>query len=183
MISARDIEKVTFSKPPIGKRGYNEDEVDAFLDLIQDDLIQIEDELEDLRNRDSRQLMAPDPEPSTTVLPPAPPPPAPVAEPPTAAASRILELAERTAAEVTEEAQREADRVTREAKDKAAETLAEARYEASKLVDSARAEATAAESRLAELRVFEENYRGRLETYMESQLFALRADAKIESTA
>ena len=25
---------MAFSKPPIGKRGYNEDEVDAFLDLV-----------------------------------------------------------------------------------------------------------------------------------------------------
>jgi DivIVA domain-containing protein len=30
-----DARNVAFSKPPIGKRGYNEDEVDAFLGLVE----------------------------------------------------------------------------------------------------------------------------------------------------
>jgi DivIVA domain-containing protein len=30
-----DVRNVAFAKPPIGKRGYNEDEVDAFLDLVE----------------------------------------------------------------------------------------------------------------------------------------------------
>jgi DivIVA domain-containing protein len=34
-LTAADIHNVVFSKPPFGKRGYNEDEVDAFLDLIE----------------------------------------------------------------------------------------------------------------------------------------------------
>jgi DivIVA domain-containing protein len=29
---------VAFSKPPIGKRGYNEDEVDAFLDVVEEQM-------------------------------------------------------------------------------------------------------------------------------------------------
>jgi DivIVA domain-containing protein len=29
-----DVRNVAFSKPPIGKRGYNEDEVDAFLEML-----------------------------------------------------------------------------------------------------------------------------------------------------
>ena len=31
-LTPADVHNVAFSKPPIGKRGYNEDEVDAFLD-------------------------------------------------------------------------------------------------------------------------------------------------------
>ncbi len=34
-LTAADIRKVAFSTPPIGKRGYNEDEVDAFLDRVE----------------------------------------------------------------------------------------------------------------------------------------------------
>jgi DivIVA domain-containing protein len=34
-ITPEQVRDVAFSKPPIGKRGYNEDEVDAFLDLVQ----------------------------------------------------------------------------------------------------------------------------------------------------
>jgi DivIVA domain-containing protein len=34
VVTPDDIHNVAFSKPPIGKRGYNEDEVDAFLDRV-----------------------------------------------------------------------------------------------------------------------------------------------------
>ena len=37
-LTAADIKKVAFSRPPIGMRGYNEDEVDAFLDLVEERL-------------------------------------------------------------------------------------------------------------------------------------------------
>jgi DivIVA domain-containing protein len=33
-LTSEDVRNVAFSKPPIGKRGYNEDEVDAFLDML-----------------------------------------------------------------------------------------------------------------------------------------------------
>ncbi|MCV7234831.1 cell division protein DivIVA [Mycobacterium branderi] len=33
-----DVRSVAFSKPAIGKRGYNEDEVDAFLDRVEEAL-------------------------------------------------------------------------------------------------------------------------------------------------
>ncbi len=34
-LTPQQVHNVAFSKPPIGKRGYNEDEVDAFLDLVE----------------------------------------------------------------------------------------------------------------------------------------------------
>jgi DivIVA domain-containing protein len=34
-LSAAHIHNLAFSKPPMGKRGYNEDEVDAFLDRVE----------------------------------------------------------------------------------------------------------------------------------------------------
>ena len=37
-LTPADVHNVAFSKPPIGKRGYNEDEVDAFLDLVETEL-------------------------------------------------------------------------------------------------------------------------------------------------
>ena len=40
-LSPADVHNVAFSKPPIGKRGYNEDEVDQFLDLVELSLIHI----------------------------------------------------------------------------------------------------------------------------------------------
>nr|WP_207630842.1 MULTISPECIES: DivIVA domain-containing protein [unclassified Actinopolyspora] len=46
-----DVHNVAFSKPPIGKRGYNEDEVDAFLDLVEAELARLVEENGDLRNQ------------------------------------------------------------------------------------------------------------------------------------
>jgi DivIVA domain-containing protein len=34
-LTAEQVHDVAFSKPPMGKRGYNEDEVDAFLDYVE----------------------------------------------------------------------------------------------------------------------------------------------------
>lgn len=36
LVSTWDVQTIAFSKPPIGLRGYNEDEVDAFLDRVED---------------------------------------------------------------------------------------------------------------------------------------------------
>ena len=50
-LTPADVHNVAFSKPPIGKRGYNEDEVDQFLDLVEDALGELQDENADLRLR------------------------------------------------------------------------------------------------------------------------------------
>lgn len=34
-LTAGDVHNVAFSKPPFGQRGYNEDEVDDFLDIVE----------------------------------------------------------------------------------------------------------------------------------------------------
>ena len=39
-LTPADVHNVAFSKPPIGKRGYNEDEVDAFVELVRSELSQ-----------------------------------------------------------------------------------------------------------------------------------------------
>ena len=50
-LTPADVHNVAFSKPPIGKRGYNEDEVDQFLDLVEKELAELVGENEDLRQR------------------------------------------------------------------------------------------------------------------------------------
>ncbi|MES3650008.1 DivIVA domain-containing protein, partial [Mycobacterium intracellulare] len=50
-LTPADVHNVAFSKPPIGKRGYNEDEVDAFLDLVEAELTRLIEENSDLRQR------------------------------------------------------------------------------------------------------------------------------------
>jgi DivIVA domain-containing protein len=37
-LTPEQVRSVAFSKPPLGKRGDNEDEVDSFLDLVEEQL-------------------------------------------------------------------------------------------------------------------------------------------------
>ncbi|MEU5947552.1 DivIVA domain-containing protein [Micromonospora sp. NPDC047465] len=50
-LTPADIHNVAFKKPPIGKRGYDEEEVDAFLDGIEREIIRLIEENESLRRR------------------------------------------------------------------------------------------------------------------------------------
>src|SRR5712671_2565473 len=62
-VTAADVRNVAFSKPSIGRRGYHEDEVDAFLDVVGAELARLSTENNDLRNRvaqlERRQRAAP----------------------------------------------------------------------------------------------------------------------------
>jgi DivIVA domain-containing protein len=49
MLTPADVQAVRFTKAAFGKRGYDEDEVDAFLDVIAQTLIALHDELSMLR--------------------------------------------------------------------------------------------------------------------------------------
>ncbi|MFB9926112.1 DivIVA domain-containing protein, partial [Amycolatopsis halotolerans] len=50
-LTPADVHNVAFSKPPIGKRGYNEDEVDAFLDLVETELARLIEDNNELRQQ------------------------------------------------------------------------------------------------------------------------------------
>jgi len=53
-LTPADIHNVAFKKPPIGKRGYDEEEVDAFLDEVEQELIRLLEENGSLRDRMDR---------------------------------------------------------------------------------------------------------------------------------
>src|SRR2546423_12878697 len=80
-LTPADVHNVAFSKPPIGKRGYNEDEVDAFLDLVEQELSRLIEENADLRQRvaelDAELVEAKKARPAPQAVKPAPPQPEP----------------------------------------------------------------------------------------------------------
>ena len=53
-LTPADVHNVVFKKPPIGKRGYDEDEVDAFLDVVEAELARLSEENNELRSSVSR---------------------------------------------------------------------------------------------------------------------------------
>ena len=88
-LTPADVHNVAFKKPPIGKRGYDEDEVDAFLDLIEAELARLIEENNDLKQQvddmarsgpiqqgGPQQLrQQPPPAPEPMAMAPAPPQP------------------------------------------------------------------------------------------------------------
>src|SRR5438874_4602243 len=48
-LTPADVHNVAFKKPPIGKRGYDEEEVDAFLDEVERELARLIEENDELR--------------------------------------------------------------------------------------------------------------------------------------
>ncbi|CQD04326.1 DivIVA protein [Mycobacterium europaeum] len=51
VLTPADVHNVAFSRPRIGKRGYNEQEVDIFIDLVEEELIRHLQKEGELRNR------------------------------------------------------------------------------------------------------------------------------------
>jgi DivIVA domain-containing protein len=49
MLTPADVQAVRFAKSPFGERGYDEEEVDAFLDVVAQTLTALHDELAMLR--------------------------------------------------------------------------------------------------------------------------------------
>ena len=163
-LTPADVHNVAFSKPPIGKRGYNEDEVDAFLDLVENELTRLIEENADLRQRvaelDQEVASArsgsggqpttaipkyePEPEPT-----PAPAPQPVYDAPPPQAAAPTGEESHVKAAKVLSLAQDTADRLTGTAKAESEKMLSDARAQADAMVSEARqtAETTVAEAR------------------------------------
>jgi DivIVA domain-containing protein len=161
-LTPADVHNVAFSKPPIGKRGYNEDEVDAFLDLVEAELARLLEENEDLREQVSQleqrlgdtqadleearsrpPVAAPMPPPAPptqqmrTVEPPPPPPMRPM-EPQRAMGPGDDGDHHVQVAKVLSLAQEMAERLTAEAKSEADGMLADARTKSEQLLSEAR---------------------------------------------
>lgn len=157
-LTPADVHNVAFSKPPIGKRGYNEDEVDAFLDLVEAELTRLIEENSDLRQRvseleqelataragggaqptEAMPLYRPEPEPQ-----PAPAAPDDIGQDQAIKAARVLSLAQDTADRLTSTAKVEAEKLLADARVNADHIIAEARREADATIAEARQRADA----------------------------------------
>ena len=144
-LTPADVAAAAFSKPPLGKRGYDEDEVDAFLELVEAELARLIQENTDLRNR-VEQLAAPadtggDRRPAESLGPPSPPPLREQTSPGgdyNVHAARVLGLAQEMADRLTGEAKAEADGMVSHARVKSEQLLSEARAKAEGMVNDAR---------------------------------------------
>jgi len=67
-LTPADIHNVAFKKPPIGKRGYDEEEVDAFLDEVEQELIRLLEENQVLHEQMQRPGPAQGPSANTMAM-------------------------------------------------------------------------------------------------------------------
>lgn len=198
-LTPADVHNVAFKKPSIGKRGYDEDEVDAFLDVVEAELVRLIEENAELKSKTDGSGGG-----QTVPLTKAGAPMS-TGEAHTAAA-RLLGLAQETADRLTGEARAEAQKMTGEANAEAEKTVTDARSQAEALLSDAAARAEAAErdSRtkaenldreaktryeetlgkldtervglertIEDLRGYEKEYRGRLKSWISDQLAQL----------
>ena len=201
-LTPADVHNVAFKKPSIGKRGYDEDEVDAFLDVVEAELSRLIEENADLTARLTEFEAGGSPAPKAVAAPvaqapaPAPTPAAPVSSEAVATqAARLLGLAQETADRLTDEAKAESDKLLADARNQSdalvsdATTRAEAaerdsRIKAEALDAQAKArydevigrlsdEKVGLEKKIEDLRRYEREYRGRLKSWISDQLSQL----------
>ncbi|NIH81201.1 DivIVA-like cell division protein Wag31 [Amycolatopsis viridis] len=161
-LTPADVHNVAFSKPPIGKRGYNEDEVDAFLDLVETELARLIEDNNELRQqveqldaelegtRADLEAARAGAGPQERRLAPVPPPsaveqtqahPMSDAAEPNVQAAKVLGLAQEMADRLTAEAKTESDGMLAEARAKSEQLLSDARTKADSMVNEARTRA------------------------------------------
>jgi DivIVA domain-containing protein len=186
-LTPAQVRDVVFSKPPIGKRGYHESEVDAFLDVVQVELAHLLAENINLRNRITQSEQQPSAGVIDTTAAPQQPGSPPMRQSPAAGeahyhyhAARVLNLAQQMTDRITTQAQAEADALLIQARTHAEQLVREAQSTAEELVSEA---ATRAETMLHDARTradaVEQQSRDKLAKLASQQHDELRQHTKI----
>jgi len=175
------------------REGYDQDEVDDFLDEVVNTLRETQSENEDLKSKlaaaerriaelsrqGAQAAQAPKPEAEKPApVPAAAPAPAPVATAPVApqrqsepeSATGMLALAQKLHDDYVRSGQEEGDRIVNEAKGQAQRIVREAEETSARTLSELEQERSILERKIDELRVFERDYRTRLKSYLENLL-------------
>src|SRR6266568_5151751 len=201
-LTPADVRNKQFSTTRL-RPGYDEEEVDAFLDEVEAELDRLIQENEELRaklaevlrgGKMAAPLTSPHMEsPELMAMRKS------SAEDNMDTAARVLALAQQTADQAIADARREADETLSRARREADDLLTKARRQAEQITSDARARAESLERdaqerhrqamgslvqsreelerRVDDLRAFEREYRSRLKAYLEGQLRDLEAGA------
>jgi DivIVA domain-containing protein len=171
-LTPADIRRKEFTTVRL-REGYDEKEVDAFLDEVQGELARLLAENEKLRSASAEGGSAPEHVTAATT------PDAGAATPD--AAVRMLALAQRTADETVAEARQEADRLLADSRGAAEELQRSAQGRADELDQTTAArrrellgelerDRDALQRSIEQLRAFEREYRSRLAAYLQERL-------------
>src|SRR5690625_3945456 len=196
LLTADDVLNKKF-QPTKFREGYDQDEVDDFLDEVVNTLSTMGAENEELKaklaaaerriaelSRGEQAAPAapapaapepePEPEPAQSFAPAASAPSAPEAQAPVAddetSATGMLALAQRVHDEYVRNGREEGERLLHEARTEADRIIREAEETHNRTLAQLEQERSLLERKIDELRVFERDYRTRLKSYLESLL-------------
>ena len=144
------VELISRKEFSISSKGYNQNEVDDFLDAICEEMERMENEIMDLRQK-------------TTVVRPAAP----------ASAAGVTEEQENSFREILEMARQVKDETIRKAKEDAEAIRAKAETEASERLDGLSEEREALAKEVAGLKTAAADYRAKFEALLQAQQEAL----------
>ena len=198
-LTADDVVQKRFN-PTKFREGYDQDEVDDFLDEVVAELRRLNEENEDLRRQLSQcegRVAELSRGGSGEAAPP--PSPAPVDDPgprrrgrprgarrrgrgraePAGDVSGMLALAQRLHDEHVRNGEQERDRLIGEAQENATRMVREAEEKQQQTLGSLEQERALLERKIDELRGFERDYRSRLKSYLENQLRELDSKGQV----
>lgn len=177
------------------REGYDQDEVDDFLDEVVNTLRSVYAENDDLKSKlaaaerriaelsraQAQTPVAPQPAPAPEPEPQPQPVAQPVVEPQPQrisepeSATGMLQLAQKLHDDYVRSGQEEGDRIISEAKAQASRIVREAEETSNRTLAQLEQERSLLERKIDELRVFERDYRTRLKSYLENLLGDLDA--------
>ena len=194
------------------REGYDQDEVDDFLDEVVNELRRLNEENEEMRGKLgacerrvgelSRATVAREAAPEPQSAPQVPAPAAPPVPQPVAAqaperlsaaalvgggqgpeaAAGMLALAQKLHDEYVRNGEQTRDRIVGEAREHATRLMREAEEKQRQTLGSLEQERSLLERKIDELRAFEREYRSRLKSYLEGQLRELESKAAVVPT-
>jgi len=182
-------------QPTKFREGYDQDEVDDFLDEVVVELRRLNQENDELKQRlaaggsqpvEPKPVAPAEPEPAPAAAVVAPAAPAVAAAPvvatavdETAGTNNLLQLARRLHEEHVREGVEKRDALIAEGHATAARVVAEAESKQRAQISALDAERAGLEKRIDELRTFERDYRAKLKSYIEGQLRDLDASSAV----
>ncbi len=184
-LTPADVHNVAFKKPPIGKRGYDEDEVDAFLDLIEAEFSRLIEENAELRSSADAGAAEPGgPEERAGEQTPVSSSPAAAAAPgdELGQATRMLALATETADRHVSEAKTKSDKLLKDAQSTSEKLLSEAKTKSEQQLGEAktRSETMDRDSRTKAQTVTQDAERRQVETMRRLEERKSALDKEIE---
>ena len=163
------VEMIDTKEFKIKPRGYDQQEVDDFLDAIGDEMVRQLDTIQSLQQQLQQAKAArPQPEAPTQVLKPVQPKPAPASAPASDSFREILEMAQKVKDETIAEAQRKADAI-----------VDEANAQASARLSSLEKEKDALTREVAALKAAASEYRAKFEALLQAQQEAMEKAADL----